>query len=105
MKSYGLGWSPHRNHINLYTGADWILERTNPDGIFPPGTSIEIKWENGQTWPGSIDGDTVSWRVESATVALVPDQTEFTIWVRYPNAETSTTDDYPWIIGAARYQQ
>ncbi|MBF6363226.1 hypothetical protein IU447_24220 [Nocardia farcinica] len=98
----GLGWTPLRYQINL-TAGDWIFSRTNPDGVFPPGTAIEIKWGNGETWPGTVDGDTVSWRVESETVALVPQGTPFTIWVRYPNAVTSSTDDYPWVIGTCRY--
>lgn len=98
----GLGWEPYRFQINL-TAGDWIFSRTNPDGNFPPGTVAEIKWATGQTWAGTVDGDTVSWRIESDTVALIAGGTAFTIWIRYPNAVTSTTDDYPWIVGTCRY--
>lgn len=98
----GLGWEPRRLQINL-TAGDWFLELTNSDGALPSGTVIEIEWATGQTWPALIEGDTVSWRVESETVALIPGGTAFTIWVRYPNTATSTTDDFVWIVGTCRY--
>lgn len=103
MKTYGMGWTPYRNHINLCPGYDWIFSRTKEDGPFTAGTIVEIVWDNGVTWPATIEGDTASWRIEAAAVAAIPDGTGFEIAVRYPNSATSTTDDYPWIIGTCRY--
>lgn len=97
----GLGWKPIFDVIELTRG-DWIFERANPAGAFPPDTTARVEWANGQNWDGSISGNVVSWRVESAVADLVQDNTEFTIWVRYPNGDTGTTDDYPWINGRAR---
>lgn len=96
-----IGWTPIYEDIALTRG-DFIFSRTRSEGPIPPETVIEIAWANGVTWPGDVDGDTVSWRVESPQVAAVPDGTEFVIWVRYPNSATDTTDDYEWIAGRAR---
>lgn len=97
-----LGWSPIYETIEL-TNGDWIFARTNPLGAIQPGTAAEIKWDNGVTWPGTVDGATVSWRIESTncTAAIIPDGTPFEIFVRYPNSATSTTDDYVWMHGHA----
>ncbi|MDV6277606.1 hypothetical protein R3Q06_29370, partial [Rhodococcus erythropolis] len=96
-----IGWTPVYEDIALNRG-DFIFSRTRSEGPIQPGTVIEIAWANGVNWPGDIDGDTVSWRVESTQVAAVPDGTAFAIWVRYPNSTTETTDDYEWIAGRAR---
>src|SRR5690606_36670621 len=90
-------------HINIRLGYAGVSSRTDGAGRFPPGTTIEIRWKTGQVWPATVEGDTASWRVEAETVLLVPDGTEFVIAVAYPNAATETTDDYPWILGHARY--
>lgn len=97
-----LGWMPRYDEIAL-TGGDWIFERTNPAGAFPPETTAEVAWANGITWPAIIDGADIKWRIESdaCTPEVIPDGTEFVIWVHYPNATTSTTDDYPWMRGRA----
>ncbi|MGF7125001.1 DUF7264 domain-containing protein [Rhodococcus sp. BE178] len=97
-----LGWTPLDETIEL-TNGDWIFERTNEAGPIQPGTIIEIKWANGVTWPGTVDGATVKWRIESTacTAAIIPDGTAFEIMVRYPNAATSSTDDHVWMGGRA----
>jgi|GEM_PF-3184084 len=97
----GLGWKPIFDVIELTRG-DWIFERSNPAGPFPPATTARVEWASGQNWDGAIAGNVVSWRVESAEADLIADNTDFTIWVRYPNGVTETTDDYPWIYGRAR---
>ncbi|WP_378735549.1 hypothetical protein [Nocardia brasiliensis] len=96
-----MGWRAIRDDIELTRG-DFIMSRTNTGGALPPGTSAEIVWANGQTWPATVDGATVAWRVESTVVALVPAGTAFVLWIHYPNQITSTTDDYEWIKGVAR---
>ncbi|MEU0871664.1 LtfC-like domain-containing protein [Nocardia brasiliensis] len=96
-----IGWRTIRDDIEL-TAGDFIASRTNSGGPLIPGTTAEIVWENGQTWNAIVSGATVSWRVEAATVALVPAGTKFVIWIHYPNSVTSTTDDYEWIKGVAR---
>ncbi|MGX6513239.1 LtfC-like domain-containing protein [Rhodococcus sp. SJ-2] len=97
-----LGWKPIYENICL-NGGDWIFERTNPKGPFVPGMTAEVVWGNTVTWEGTVDGSTLSWRIESeaCTPAIIPDGTPFVIWVHYPNNTTSTTDDYPWIRGRA----
>jgi len=97
-----LGWSALYDDIEL-NGGDWIFERTNRAGAFPPGTTAEVAWSNGVTWPATITGATVAWRIESenCTAAIIPDGTPFVIWMHYPNATTDSTDDYPWTRGRA----
>lgn len=97
-----LGWNTLYDDIEL-NGGDWIFERTNPKGPFPPETTAEVKWANGVTWNATIDGADMKWRIESedCTAAIIPDGTGFVIWVHYPNSTTSTTDDYPWMRGRA----
>lgn len=98
-----MGWRPKRVDIELTSG-DWIFSRTNTAGDFPPGTTAEIKWANGTTWPATIAGADISWRIEAAQAALIPDGTAFEIFIRYPNATVGggALDDYVWRIGRAR---
>ncbi|WP_154606675.1 LtfC-like domain-containing protein [Rhodococcus sp. AQ5-07] len=96
-----MGWIPQFDTIELNEG-DWLFERTRDEGPFPAGTIAEIKWANGTTWAGEITADRIAWRIESAIVATIHDRTTFTAWVRYPNGNTGTTDDYPWIVGYAQ---
>ncbi|OLL21267.1 hypothetical protein BKE56_015785 [Rhodococcus sp. M8] len=98
-----MGWTPVRDDIVLTSG-DWIFARENRSGDFPPGTTAEVKWANGTTWPATIDGAEISWRIEAAQAALIPDGTWFEIFVRYPNNLVSggATDDHVWRFGRAR---
>lgn len=98
-----INWSPKREDISLH-GGDFIVERTKKTGPLPPGTTAEIEWSNAVTWPAVVDGSTVAWRIESeeCTPEIIPDGTAFIIWIHYPNTNTDTTDDYPWIHGRAR---
>ncbi len=98
----GLGWTPYYEDINLRTGQDWILEIPREEGPIAPATVAEVKWANGTTWAGSIDGDTLVFRVESTQADLIPNGTAYILWVRYPNSATSTTDDYQLFAGKAR---
>lgn len=99
------GWKPILEVIELTKGYDWIFSRDRDEGPIPAGTVIEIIWATGQVWPASISGATASWRVESDVADLIADNTEYTTAVRYPNGNTSTTDDYPWKIGRCRRNQ
>ncbi|MGC0364990.1 hypothetical protein ABH922_002974 [Rhodococcus sp. 27YEA15] len=99
------GWRPIREAIDLTKGADWIYSRDRDDGPFPTNTVIEIKWASGATWPATIAGSRAAWRVESEVADLIPENTEYTIFVRYPNLTTSTFDDYAWKIGRCRRTQ
>lgn len=96
-----LNWRPIQEDANLGRG-DFICSRINPLGALPPGTVAEIIWDTTPTpttWTAEISGDTVTWREEAEDVADIPHGTPFTAWLRYPNAATSTTDDYEWIVG------
>lgn len=97
-----IGWQPHHENIIL-NGGDCIFSREDERGPLPPGTTAEVRWGNGVVWPGTIDGATASWRVEAedCTAAIIPRHTPFSIMVAYPNAVTSTTDDYPLTSGRA----
>ncbi len=101
----GLGWKPIYDDINLPLGQDWIFERTRASGPFLPETSAEVRWVTGQVWAGTVEGDTISWRVESTQADAIPSNTRFAIWIHYPNGATGTTDDYAWIEGRARRSQ
>ncbi len=97
-----IGWEPLPDNISL-TNGDLIFTRTRDEGPIPGGTVIEIIWDDGPTWPATdITGNAVSWRIEAADHAEVADGQTFTIWVRYQNGATETTDDYEWIKGSAR---
>ncbi|WP_433592330.1 LtfC-like domain-containing protein [Nocardia sp. CA-145437] len=100
-----IGWRAIRDDIEL-TNGDFIASRTRPGGVpLPAGTTAEIKWATSPsptTWAATIDGATVSWRVEAAGVAAIPAGTKFVMWIHYPNTVTGTTDDYEWVIGVAR---
>lgn len=54
----GLGWTPYYEDINLRTGYDWIPDPIQSDRMISPDTVAEVKWANGTTWAGSVDGDT-----------------------------------------------
>lgn len=97
-----LGWSPICDDIELTRG-DWILARTSRNGL-PPGTTAEIRWGNGVTWPATVDGSTVNWRIEQAdcTAAIVPHGTAFEMRLSYPNPEAADGfDNYVWQHGYA----
>lgn len=98
-----IGWRAIQDDIEL-TNGDFIASRTRPGGALPPGTTAEIVWhtETPINWAATIDGATVSWRVEAEDVAAVPAGTRFTMWIHYPNAALETTDDFEWIKGVAR---
>ncbi|MBT2268774.1 LtfC-like domain-containing protein [Rhodococcus erythropolis] len=97
-----IGWEPLRDVMSITKG-DLIFSRTRSEGPIPTGTVIEIIWDDGPTWLAtSIAGNTVGWRIESAELAAIDSGDTFTIWVRYPNGDTETTDDYEWIKGSAQ---
>ncbi|MFD3431171.1 LtfC-like domain-containing protein [Nocardia fluminea] len=99
-----IGWRPIQDNIDLSNG-DFIVERTHPGGPLPPGTTAEIIWDISPTpitWTATVEDAVVSWLVQQADVALIPAGTPFTMWIHYPNAETSGTDDYEWTRGVAR---
>ncbi|MGM5065745.1 LtfC-like domain-containing protein [Rhodococcus qingshengii] len=100
----GLGWTPYYEDINLRDGQDWItrIPRDAREGPIPAGTTTEVEWANGTTWAGEIEDDAVVFRVESEQADFIPQGTEHTIWVRYPNGDTETFDDYPFYVGKAR---
>lgn len=98
----GLGWTPYYEDINLRTGYDWIPDPFQSDRTISPDTIAEVKWANGTTWAGEIDGDTLTFRVEAAQADLIPNGTKYEMRISYPNSATSTTDDYPFFVGKAR---
>lgn len=99
-----IGWEPLPDNISL-TNGDLIFTRLRDEGLIPEETAIEIIWDDGPTWPATdISGNAASWRIEAADHAVIEDGDTFTIWVRYPNGTTGTTDDYEWIKGSARRQ-
>lgn len=99
-----INWDPIQENIRLSNG-DLIFSLTNPGGPLPVGTTAEIVWgtlPNPTTHAGTVDGDTVSWRVESEDLAAIAHGTPFVIWIHYPNGDTGTTDDYEWYVGHAQ---
>ncbi len=99
-----IGWRAIRDDIDLTKG-DFIMSRTNPAGVLPPGTTAEIVWAttpSPTTWTATVDGATVAWRQEAAAVATIPAGTAYVMWIHYPNTVTGTTDDYEWMKGVAR---
>ncbi|WP_280442217.1 DUF7264 domain-containing protein [Nocardia brasiliensis] len=99
-----IGWRAIRDDIEL-TNGDFIVTLTHPGGVLPPGTTAEIVWQTTPTpttWPATVEGATVSWRVQQPQVAAIAAGTRFTRWIHYPNPATGTTDDYEWAIGVAR---
>ena len=98
-----LGWEPIYEDICL-TGGDWIFSRTPYGGeTILAGTTAEVKWENAVTWDAIVSADEVGWRIaaEACTEAIIPHGTAYVVWIHYPNAVTSTQDDYPWMRGRA----
>ncbi|MEU1526341.1 hypothetical protein ABZ413_29510 [Nocardia rhamnosiphila] len=96
-----IGWTPSYEPLNLNRG-DFIYSRTSPR-LLPAGTTAEIKWANGVTWPAIVVDSTVSWRVESenCTAAIIPHGTSYDMFIRYPNPDTETEDDFHWKYGRA----
>lgn len=96
-----IGWLPKQELISLNLG-DFIYKRTSPKPL-PVGTTAEIQWANDITWSATVDGNTVSWRVESTacTAAIIPHGTGFDMFIRYPNGDTGTDDDFHWKTGTA----
>lgn len=97
-----MGWTPIQEDIVL-TGGDWIYERTNKNG-FPPDTTAEVMWANDVTWPATLDGNTIGWRLEKAncTAEIIPNGTPFEMHIHYPNPEAADGfDDYVWKQGYA----
>jgi len=95
-----MGWKAKFDVIEL-NKSDWIYRAKNPAGPFPAGTVVEVVWENGTTWPGTIAGDVVSWLVESDVAAEIPNDMRFSIMVRYPNLNgpEGAMLDYEWRMG------
>lgn len=97
-----IGWEPLRDIMSI-TNGDLIFRRYRDEGPIPAGTVIEIIWDDGPTWPAtSIVGNMVGWRIEATELADIDSGDTFTIWVRYPNGDTETTDDHEWIKGSAQ---
>jgi hypothetical protein len=96
-----MGWTPIRENIALSLG-DFIYERTSPNAV-PAGTTAEIVWANSVTWAATVDGNTVSWRVEAqdCDAETIPHGTTFDMFIRYPNPDTETEDDFHWKTGRA----
>ncbi len=94
-----IGWTAHFHIINLNTGGVFTFERTNKDGPIRPGSVAYFLWDNGERWDGGISGAKVSWKVQPNKVALIPHNTEYTIWIEYPTQDPAKPDKYPWIAG------
>lgn len=94
-----IGWTAEFHIINLNTGGVFIFERTVKGAVIPPDTTAEFEWDNGKTWPGTVDGQTISWRITADQIALIPHLTTYTIWITYPNGNAPQPDRYPWYRG------
>lgn len=94
-------WKPIYETLNLNKG-DFLYQRSHT-GTLPEGTAAEIVWANGVTWPASVAGNTVSWRVESEDCGpeVIPHGTRYDMLIRYPNPDTGTADDFHWKTGRA----
>lgn len=97
-----INWQPIREDMALAPGRDVIFSRTSRAPI-PPGTTAEVVWNTpGEptVWPGVVESDRISWRVQAEEADAIPTGTAFTIWVHYPT-DTEDTDDYDWYVGCA----
>jgi hypothetical protein len=119
MAAVKLGWEGISVIIILARGQDWIttlLPPTDlptpiwPDGttvvaqIFPPGTA-ELPPDDWPApdfeWPAVItDADEIYFKVESAIVDTVVDESVVRVYAKFPN--TPTTDDYRWLKGTVK---
>lgn len=95
-----LGWRPIPTTIFLSKDADYVDVFERKSGDWPSGTFVRIYWNAGATWPGTIAGNRVSWKVEAADAALIPHGTSFEIRVSYPDG--GEYSDYTWFVGKAR---
>lgn len=96
-----IGWTPTYEDLRLNKG-DFIYSRSR-GSLLPAGTTAEIIWANAVTWPATVEGDTVAWRVEAEDCGpdVIPHDTAYDMFIRYPNPDTETTDDFHWKHGRA----
>lgn len=96
-----INWNPTYETIRLNKG-DFIYSRSR-GSLLPAGTTAEIIWANGVTWTATVEGDTVTWRIESTACGpdVIPHNTAFDMFIRYPNPDTGTHDDFHWKTGRA----
>lgn len=95
------GWEPLSETIILTRNADFIMSLTNRKGPVPVGTTVRIVLFSGETWQGTVSGDTVSWNVEADITNTIVDRTQFKIYVSYP-AAGGVRDDFVWYRGLIR---
>ncbi|WP_406234900.1 hypothetical protein [Nocardia sp. NBC_01009] len=96
-----IGWKPIIENLNLNRG-DFFYSRTSPTPL-PAGTTAEIVWANAITWPATVDGNTVSWGVESELCGadIIPHTTRFDMFIHYPLDGGAATADFHWKTGHA----
>lgn len=96
-----IGWTPIYEPLNLNRG-DFIYSRTSPRTL-PAGTTAQIIWANSVTWNATVEENTVAWRVEAEDCAsdVIPHGIAYDMFIRYPNPDTETFDDFHWKYGRA----
>ena len=106
----GAGWVSIKGEpINLSNGQDFVHSIDLAAGFpnFPAGSTSWITIDDmaGQ-WDGvlGLDGRSFDWREEQTetTSVLVKNRATYRIWLKMPNVDTGTDDDYLWYIGQVR---
>jgi len=95
------GWKPIFEILDLNKG-DFIYERTARAGV-PADSTAQIIWANDVTWDATVEGNTVSWRVEAEDCGpdVIPHGTAYDMFIRYPNPDTESENDFHWKTGRA----
>jgi hypothetical protein len=104
--SSDINWEPLDGGILWCAdGQDFVHEIVVVDA-FPPGTTswIVIDGIAGHFVDGVLSADfkKFSYRLEAPGSDTVVDRARYQIWVKIPNDDTSTFDDWKWFVGEAR---
>lgn len=71
MSQITLGYQPETLRLILVAGADFTSTLTNRDGDWSPTCVIELRLDDGTSWPATISGDTATWDIDKVAVDQV----------------------------------
>lgn len=67
--TFTLGYTPEKFRLVITAGSDFYAPLTRSDGVpWPAGCQLVLDFDNGTTWPATLQGANATWDVDQDDV-------------------------------------